>query len=333
MIRTLTTTTHDFDAFHTSALEKGKQASFNFLPHQLRDTQRDTLQELRATPLTKLSFTTIAMDKELADHNFRISPRADSFVDVAIEDTDAMDLDDAPQQTETGDDAVIKCICGFGKGYDDDDAIICDRCGTWQHTLCYFHRRPLPADDEQYLCVGCSGPRDDVDANAASSRMRRKVQTLETITARISELSCEILVRQQELHTLETEISDVISDLHFKGPLLVERATPAAWEVLDEWYSEHEYLRKEVAKTMKERDAIQQRVAELEDDGNRVKRNEPTKAEEQKARWMNLDAPPKLWTTACSLSNRPAIPHAMPPVLMMGGASGKVGKVKKKVGR
>src|ERR1700760_1162790 len=102
------------------------------------------------------------------DHNFHVSPRADSF--IAVSD-DAMDVDD-PSSPE--DDAIIKCICGFGKGFDDDDAIICDMCRTWQHTLCYFYQRPLPDDHEQYLCQDCGGPKDDLDVNAAAARMRRK---------------------------------------------------------------------------------------------------------------------------------------------------------------
>jgi hypothetical protein len=269
------------------------------------------------------------MDKE-ADHNFKLSPRADSFVDVIV--TDAMDLDASTPPPNAEDDAVIKCVCGFGKGVDDDDAIICDECGTWQHTLCYFYQQPLPADDEQYLCVECR-PRSDVDVNAAASRMRRKVRTVSTIADRISELSCEILVREEELHALVAEIAYVEADLHFKGPILQAHATPAAWAMLDEWHYEHQNLQHEIAKALHERDAIRLRLRELEDDGNRVKRNEPTKAEELKLRWADRSATPKLWTTACSLGARAAVPHALPPVLTMGGANGKLGKKKRKSGR
>jgi hypothetical protein len=264
------------------------------------------------------------MDRE-EDHNFKSSPRADSFVDAVI--IDAIDLE---TQTTSEDHAIIKCVCGFGKGADDDDAIICDQCGTWQHTLCYFYQKSLPADDAQYLCVECK-PRPDVDANAAASRMRQKLQALSAISDRISELSCEILVREEELQGLEYELASLSVDLSIKAPLLQAHATPAARSMLDELHAEYLHLQHRIARTAQERDAIRLRVEELEDDGNRVKRNEVTRAEELKLRWRDRGSVPKLWTMACSLGDRAAVPYALPPVLMMGGnGKGKVGKRKRK---
>ncbi|KIW08498.1 uncharacterized protein PV09_01393 [Verruconis gallopava] len=268
------------------------------------------------------------MDIKEKDHNFRASPRADSF--IAVSD-DSMDADDVQSPAPVEDEAVIKCVCGFGKGYDDDDAIICDNCRTWQHTLCYFYQRPLPSDDEQYLCLDCGGARDDLDINAAAVRMRRKIRTLATIADRISELSCEIVARNEELDKLGCELSCVESDIYLKGPLLAEHGTAASWAVLDEWHEEYSLLRYEIDKTIAERDAIRARVDELEDDANRVKRNEPTKAEELKSRLDDEAAGPKLWTTACSLGNRAAVPHSLPPILER--ALGRSTKKKRKAGR
>jgi hypothetical protein len=83
---------------------------------------------------------------------------------VAAQPTAAQPYDEEEEE--------FACFCGFSD--DDSDAIACDHCHRWNHTLCYYPEyegRRLP-DDFQHYCVECR-PRP-VDAEAANIRQREK---------------------------------------------------------------------------------------------------------------------------------------------------------------
>ena len=37
---------------------------------------------------------------------------------------------------EEEDSSTIKCICGFSD--DDGNTVLCEKCDTWQHIVCYY---------------------------------------------------------------------------------------------------------------------------------------------------------------------------------------------------
>ncbi|KAF2824276.1 hypothetical protein CC86DRAFT_53112 [Ophiobolus disseminans] len=64
--------------------------------------------------------------------------------------------------------STIKCICGFAD--DDGNTVLCEKCDTWQHIVCYYDHVP----DEQYVheCTDCA-PRP-VDAQSAKDKQRQR---------------------------------------------------------------------------------------------------------------------------------------------------------------
>lgn len=255
-------------------------------------------------------------DKE--DCKDHVAPyRADSLADSLAHSqmSDAMDVDPLPlNQNENEDDAIINCICRFGKGVDDDDAIRCDQCGTWQHSLCYFFQTPLPADEELYLCAGCA-PRE-MDGEAARQRMERKIRKLEVFGDQVLELRCEIQQRSDEIWRFQMQHDENSGDLVTNGPGLEAEATADSYSVLDDLVSNRRYLEEVMERTRTERDAITRRVTELEEDLSRVRRNDLTRVEELRAKWAVAAAQPRLWTTACALGGKAAVPHTKPPILL-----------------
>ncbi|KAL8874043.1 MAG: hypothetical protein Q9174_000583 [Haloplaca sp. 1 TL-2023] len=79
---------------------------------------------------------------------------------------------------EEEEDYTIKCICGFLD--DDGNTVFCERCGTWQHTQCYyFENGEVPDVSEvEHWCKDCEPRR--VDARAATERqtLRREESDL-----------------------------------------------------------------------------------------------------------------------------------------------------------
>ncbi|KAF2242986.1 hypothetical protein BU26DRAFT_123729 [Trematosphaeria pertusa] len=62
--------------------------------------------------------------------------------------------------------STIKCICGFSD--DDGNTVLCEKCDTWQHIVCYYqsaHRVP-----DVHECTDCL-PRP-IDAKAATEKQR-----------------------------------------------------------------------------------------------------------------------------------------------------------------
>ena len=246
------------------------------------------------------------------DHIYKSSPRADSFVDTAstMNEDDAMDIDVGAQPTDlpiaassgisadnSDADAIISCICGFGKGYDDDDAIMCDRCGTWQHTLCYFYLTPMPAEDATYLCATCA-PRSGLQHPLAAARMRKKLHRLALFSDRISELRCEDSQRSSEIDALELEKQEIERDFEILGPVLEAQGFCSdGWEVLDQWYTDLQNIRKQLDQLRRTRAQIQSQLLALEGDLDRVKRNERTLKEEARDNWTEHDIENRLWRT------------------------------------
>ncbi|KAF2180565.1 hypothetical protein K469DRAFT_672513 [Zopfia rhizophila CBS 207.26] len=68
--------------------------------------------------------------------------------------------------------STIKCICGFPD--DDGSTVLCEKCDTWQHIVCYYestHHVP-----EVHECTDCS-PRT-VDAKGAAEKQRQRREQL-----------------------------------------------------------------------------------------------------------------------------------------------------------
>ena len=148
--------------------------------------------------------------------------------------------------------------------------------------------------------------------------MAKKVRFLGLLADRISELSNEIMQREEEIAELKLQLACVESDLYTKGFLLDLHGSVGAWKILDDWHDEWLILKDDIDKTQRERDQIRFRVEELEDDQARVKRNEPTLAEEINAHFAKLKATPLLWTTAGSLGQRCCHPYAKPSKVAIG---------------
>lgn len=64
--------------------------------------------------------------------------------------------------------STIKCICGFAD--DDGNTVLCERCDTWQHILCYYETEQNVPDVHE--CTDCA-PRI-VDSKGASDKQRHR---------------------------------------------------------------------------------------------------------------------------------------------------------------
>ncbi|KAL5117108.1 SET domain-containing protein 3 [Pleosporales sp. CAS-2024a] len=68
--------------------------------------------------------------------------------------------------------STIKCICGFAD--DDGNTVLCERCDTWQHIVCYYESAQHVPDVHE--CADCA-PRP-VDKNGASEKQRQRREML-----------------------------------------------------------------------------------------------------------------------------------------------------------
>ncbi|KAF9694139.1 hypothetical protein EKO04_007810 [Ascochyta lentis] len=77
---------------------------------------------------------------------------------------------DGPQEEEES--STIKCICGFAD--DDGNTVLCERCDTWQHIVCYYESAEHVPDVHE--CTDCS-PRP-VDSRRAAEKQRQRKELL-----------------------------------------------------------------------------------------------------------------------------------------------------------
>jgi hypothetical protein len=68
--------------------------------------------------------------------------------------------------------STIKCICGFAD--DDGNTVLCEKCDTWQHIVCYYESAQHVPDVHE--CVDCA-PRS-VDKQSASEKQRQRREML-----------------------------------------------------------------------------------------------------------------------------------------------------------
>ncbi|KAF1926462.1 uncharacterized protein M421DRAFT_217003 [Didymella exigua CBS 183.55] len=68
--------------------------------------------------------------------------------------------------------STIKCICGFAE--DDGDTVLCEKCDTWQHIVCYYESAAHVPDVHE--CTDCS-PRL-VDSKRAADKQRQRKELL-----------------------------------------------------------------------------------------------------------------------------------------------------------
>jgi hypothetical protein len=267
------------------------------------------------------------------DHNFKTSPspRADSFVDTTDDamtvSTDPTEVDARDDGDEEADDAIIKCICGYGAGYDDDDCTSCMMCETWQHNLCYFVvlGRPIPkGEDDLFFCIDCAANLD-VDPELARDAMRRKLRKLALISDRMDELKCEIAQREEEMEGLQYQLACVESEWYTNGAALAAQgslpdSSEVAREIWEGWAKEHFLIEQDMVRTVEERDAIRVRIGELEADAERTRLNEPTQREAnakvEAVYFEKSRGTPAFWTTASSLGTRSCYYWSKPPCLL-----------------
>ncbi|KAF2748749.1 hypothetical protein M011DRAFT_337117 [Sporormia fimetaria CBS 119925] len=65
--------------------------------------------------------------------------------------------------------STIKCICGFSD--DDGNTVLCEKCNTWQHILCYYESAHLVPDVHE--CTDCF-PRPVDKKRASENQLQRR---------------------------------------------------------------------------------------------------------------------------------------------------------------
>ncbi|KAI8931280.1 hypothetical protein NX059_011624 [Plenodomus lindquistii] len=68
--------------------------------------------------------------------------------------------------------STIKCICGFAD--DDGNTVLCEKCDTWQHIICYYETASLVPDVHE--CTDCL-PRP-IDSRGATEKQRQRRELL-----------------------------------------------------------------------------------------------------------------------------------------------------------
>ncbi|CAI6337143.1 unnamed protein product [Periconia digitata] len=74
---------------------------------------------------------------------------------------------------EAEESSTIKCICGFSD--DDGNTVLCEKCNTWQHILCYYDHSPVP---DVHLCTECSPRPIDTKSAVEKQRQHREVHAV-----------------------------------------------------------------------------------------------------------------------------------------------------------
>lgn len=86
--------------------------------------------------------------------------------------TAALEEPEKSKPQEEDDAGVIKCICNIPD--DDGSTVYCEKCGTWQHILCYYGESSegVNQEDFDHSCAECS-PRP-IDRQKAAERQRAR---------------------------------------------------------------------------------------------------------------------------------------------------------------
>lgn len=78
---------------------------------------------------------------------------------------------------EAEESSTIRCICGFAD--DDGNTVLCEKCNTWQHILCYYDGSPVP---DVHLCTDCL-PRP-IDSKSAADKQRQHREEVHALSER-----------------------------------------------------------------------------------------------------------------------------------------------------
>jgi len=70
--------------------------------------------------------------------------------------------------------SVIKCICGYQE--DDGSTVLCEKCDTWQHIVCYYDNATRVPDVHE--CTDCHPRPVDARGAAEKQRQRRELQNI-----------------------------------------------------------------------------------------------------------------------------------------------------------
>ncbi|PSN69304.1 hypothetical protein BS50DRAFT_619938 [Corynespora cassiicola Philippines] len=70
--------------------------------------------------------------------------------------------------------STIKCICGFSD--DDGNTVLCEKCDTWQHIVCYYESAHHVPDVHE--CTDCLPRPVDTKRAAEKQRLRREMHSI-----------------------------------------------------------------------------------------------------------------------------------------------------------
>jgi hypothetical protein len=164
----------------------------------LRDTSRKPAElSMRVRcPLCALSLNLRTFQRHVGKHQeqlalFALPPKLDDTEDETHDnesDSDSVFLDTssaAPDATsgeeeeeEKEDVFTIKCICGFSD--DDGNIVLCEKCTTWQHIVCYYES----VDHVKWVheCTDCLPRAIDTNSAVEKQRQRRGLHNAGVIT-------------------------------------------------------------------------------------------------------------------------------------------------------
>lgn len=84
-----------------------------------------------------------------------------------------------PHDAENAEEGAIKCICTNPD--DDGNTVMCDKCETWQHIICYYANRDSLDDDDSIfawtVCHEKSMPRLQMSDNGPRISLARECTT------------------------------------------------------------------------------------------------------------------------------------------------------------
>ncbi|KAI4655535.1 hypothetical protein J4E93_000249 [Alternaria ventricosa] len=70
--------------------------------------------------------------------------------------------------------STIKCICGYSD--DDGNTVLCEKCDTWQHIVCYYESAQHVPDVHE--CADCLPRAIDAKSASEKQRIRREVHSI-----------------------------------------------------------------------------------------------------------------------------------------------------------